>query len=99
MLRSLFGTGTITSMLRGGLEETSATQRAIGQRVSNALSASTSTDFASALQAKTAQQKLSQVDLERDMASLADTQLRYEADAKLLHGAYASLRAAMKDRG
>ncbi len=31
--------------------------------------------------------------------SLADTQIRYEADARLLQGAYARLRAAMKERG
>lgn len=99
MLRSLFGTGTVSSMLRGGLEETMATHRAIANRVSNALQASTSTDFSSALQAESAKQKLDQADLERDMASLADTQLRYEADAKLLRSAYDRLRSAMRDRG
>ena len=99
MLKGLFGNGTVSAMLRGGLEETSATQRAIAQRVANALGVSTSTDFASALQAKTAQQKLNEVDLERDMASLADTQIRYEADAKLLQETYAQLRAAIKTNG
>lgn len=99
MLRSLFGTGTVSSMLRGGLEETMATHRAIANRVSNALQASTSTDFSSALQAESAKQKLDQADLERDMASLADTQLRYEADARLLRSAYDRLRSAMRDRG
>lgn len=99
MMRGLFGNGSLSSMLRGGLEEASATHRAIAQRVAGALGASTSTDFATALQAKASQQKMNEVDLERDMASLADTQIRYEADAKLLQGAYAQLRAAMKDRG
>ncbi len=99
MLRSLFGTGSVSSMLRGGLEEASATQRAIAQRVANVLGTSTSTDFATALQARTAQGKLDTADLERDMASLADTQLRYEADAKLLQAAYSRLRTAMRDRG
>ncbi len=99
MLKELFGVGTQIAMLRGGLEEASATHRAIARHVAGALDASTSTEFASALQEKTAQQKLSEVDLERDMASLADTQLRYEADAKLLQGAYAQLRAAIGDRG
>jgi flagellar basal body rod protein FlgB len=33
------------------------------------------------------------------MAELADTQLRYEADAKLLQAAYARLRTAISDRG
>ena len=99
MIKGLFGNGTLTSMLRGGLEETSATHRAIAGRVANALDASTQTQFSDALQAKHANQQIRQVDLERDMASLADTQLRYEADAKLLQEAYARLRAALKDRG
>ncbi len=99
MSLSLFGTGSVSSMLRGGLEETSATHRAIAQRVASALDVSSSADFASALKAKAGQHKLSEEDLERDMASLADTQLRYEADAKLLQGAYARLRAAMKMNG
>ena len=99
MLQSLFGTGTLSSMLRGGLEETSATHRTIARRVANALGVSTSADFASALQAQTGQQKLNEADLERDMASLADTQIRYEADAKLLQGAYSRLRDTMKMNG
>jgi len=98
MLRSLFGTGTLSSMLRGGLQETSATHRAIAQRVAGALDVSTSADFASALKEKQAKgQKVNEVDLERDMASLADTEIRYEADAKLLQGAYAQLRATIKN--
>lgn len=99
MLRSLFGNGSLSSMLRGGLEETSATHRAIANRVANALNVSTSADFASALEAQKGNAKLNEVDLERDMASLADTQIRYEADAKLLQGAYARLRATIKERG
>ena len=99
MIKSLFGSGSLTSALRGGLEEASATHRAIAQRVSNALQASTSSDFSSALQAQQSKDKLNEVDLEREMASLADTQIRYEADAKLLHAAYSRLRTAMRDRG
>lgn len=99
MIKGLFGAGSVTSMLRGGLEETSATHRTIAARVSNALTSSTSTDFATALDAQTAQQRGSEVDLEREMTALADTQIRYEADAKLLTEAYARLRAAMRERG
>ena len=99
MLKALFGPSTLTSMLRGGLEETSATHRTIADRVSGAIASSSNTDFSSALQAQRSKQKISEADLERDMASLADTQLRYEADAKLLQGAYARLRAALKERG
>jgi flagellar basal body rod protein FlgB len=99
MLRSLFGAGTLSSMLRGGLEETSATHRTIAGRVANALNVSTSADFASALEAQRGNQKLNEADLERDMASLADTQIRYEADAKLLQGAYSRLRDTLKMNG
>lgn len=99
MLRSLFGLGSLTNELRGGLEEASATHRAIAQRVSSSLEASSSTEFTSQLEAQKSKAKLSEVDLQRDMASLADTQLRYEADAKLLQEAYARLRATYRDRG
>ena len=99
MLRGLFGTNAITSALRGGLEELSATHRAIADRVAVSLEASSSVDFADELAQRTAEAQKIQADLERDMASLADTQLRYEADARLLQEAYARFRTAMRDRG
>ena len=98
MIRSLFGPTTVSSMLRGGLEETSATHRAIADRVANASQSSTSVDFADAAAASAAGQKVNEADLQRDMASLADTQLRFEADARLLQAAYARLRTAFRDR-
>jgi len=99
MLRSLFGPDSVTAMLRGGLEETSATHRTIAARVAGALDSSTSADFPSALKAKTAGTDHDPADLERDMAALADNETRYEADAKLLQNAYAQLRTAVSDRG
>jgi flagellar basal body rod protein FlgB len=99
MLKALFGPSTLTSMLRGGLEETSATHRAIAQRVAGALSSSSNVQFPDALAAQDAQKPVSEADLEREMTALADTQLRYEADAKLLQAAYARLRSAIRDRG
>ncbi len=95
MLKSLFGPDSVSSMLRGGLEETSATQRAIAGRVSRALTSSDS-DFAGQLDAAAAQAR--EETLEQDMTALADTELRYEADAKLLQTQYAQLRAAIRDR-
>lgn len=93
MLKALFGPNSLSSMLRGGLEESSATQRAIAARVANALSASSNVDFPGELQKRTA--KPSEADIERDMSALADIQLRYEAEARLLHGVYSSLRTAI----
>ena len=58
---------------------------------------SSSTDFSAELADQTARAQ-AQADLERDMTELADTQLRYEADARLLHDAYARLRTAVRER-
>ena len=96
MLKALFGPSTLTSMLRGGLEEASATHRAIAQRVAGALGSSSSVQFPDALAAQEPQKPPSEADLERDMVALADTQLRFDADAKLLHDAYARLRTALR---
>lgn len=99
MLKSLFGPNAVSSMLRGGLEEASATHRAIADRVAHLLGSSSNVDFADELAKKTAEGRLDEDALQRDMAALADTQLRYEADAKLLQEAYGRLRTAMRDRG
>ncbi len=99
MIRGLFGASTLPSLLRGGLEETSATQRGIGQRVAQALATSTSTGFADASQAAVAKAAQTEADIQREMTSLADTQLRYEADAQLLREAYQRFRTAIGSRG
>ena len=99
MIKGLFGPSSLTSMLRGGLEETSATHHRIAQRVAGALESSSNTDFAGQLQGRDGAERLGEVDLERDMTELADTQLRYEADAKLLQAAYQRLRTAVGSRG
>ena len=101
MIRSLFGTNTVISMLKGGLEETSATQRGISARVAQATTMSATGAFASELDAATkglAKPKRSEVDLQQEMAALADTQIRFEASTKLLHSAYGQIRTAMRDR-
>jgi flagellar basal body rod protein FlgB len=99
MIKGLFGPSSLTSMLRGGLEETSATHHRIAQRVAGTLDSSSNTDFAGQLEGKNGGARLDEVDLERDMTELADTQLRYEADAKLLQAAYQRLRSAITSRG
>lgn len=96
MINRILGTGTITDKLRGGLEEASATQRTIANRVAGALKQSTTSDFAQELGGKLTQEAES---LEQDMAALADTQLRYEATARLLQLAYRDLRTAAGGNG
>ena len=97
MIRGLFGPTSVTSQLRGGLEEASATHRAIAERIARAGQTSSNTDFADTVDAKAAEQAREE-DLQRDMGALADTQLRYETDATLLKAAYGRLRAAIQDR-
>ena len=99
MLKDLFGPRSVSSMLRGGLEEASATHRAIAAHVAGSLRSSTGVDFPSELEARAGRVRADQADVQRDMAALADTQLRYEADAKLLQAAYARLRTAIRERG
>jgi flagellar basal body rod protein FlgB len=99
MILSLFGVGTDAANLRGGLDETSATQRTIAARIAEATSSSANgDDFASHLGAHKAGTggPPSQVDIQQDMAALADTELRYEACAKLLQSTYAGIRSAMQ---
>ena len=54
MLRSLFGPDSLSSMLRGGLEEASATHRVIADRVAGRLSSSANPAFEDTLQAEAA---------------------------------------------
>jgi hypothetical protein len=93
---SLFGQGTLTNTLRGGLEELSATQKTIATRVAAAVAQSATTGFSGQLQ-----QSMARTDqgIMRDMASLADTEMRYEAAAKLLQKSYGDLRAAITGNG
>lgn len=96
MISGLFGAGSVSHTLRGGLEEQSATHRAIASRVAGAMEQSAATGFADQLDATLAARD---AELAQDMAALADTQLRYEATAKLLQKSYGDLRTAMRDRG
>ncbi len=97
MIRGLFGPSTIPNLLRGGLEETMQTHHQISERVAGALAVSSSTDFGAALDAANGKTpaKMDEVDLQQEMSTLADTDLRYEAEASLLRRQYASLRTAI----
>ena len=97
MIKGLFGTTTLSYALRSGLEEAATTHKAIAARVAGALSSSSSTDFAGDLAAAKGKKRVEEADLQKDMAELADTQLRFEADAKLLQQAYGRLRTAIRD--
>lgn len=96
MIQGLFGQGSITHDLRTGLDELSARHQGIADRVATALQASSSTPFADELQL--AQAVAQEANIAEDMVALADNQLRYEADTRLLMEAYTRLRTAIRDR-
>lgn len=97
MIKGLFGPGTITHQLRQGLDELSVRHQGIADRVANALRVSSSTtDFAEEL--AEAQAAAQEAELQEDMVTLADNQIRYDADTRLLQDAYARLRTAINDR-
>lgn len=97
MLSSLFGAQTRIGTLRWSLDDSSHAHRAIAGRVSGALNSSGNADFDQALASQTPQKP--EVDLEKEMVSLASTQIRYDASAKLLSAAYQGLRTAIRSNG
>lgn len=84
---------TMAGALKHGLDASSTRMRSIADRVANA-----STPAGSfALPANGAQSASEPIDVETEMARLADEQARYETTARLLSKAYAGLRASMRE--
>jgi hypothetical protein len=96
MIRSLFGPTTLPAQLRGGLEESMTTHKRLAEEVAFAL---TSSDAAATATGDGAEAQAARDDLVQKMSTLADTQIRYEAEAKLLQAAYERLRTAMRSNG
>ena len=86
--------------LRGALDVSAARTKAIGDRVAKA-SLDNGDGFALAATSAgspNGAQPGPPVDLEGEMVSLADEQLRYEATAKLLEKTYSTIRLSLRDR-
>ena len=86
--------------LRQGLDASSARVRAIGDRVAKASMQNADGFALAATSAESAQgaQPGPPVDVEGEMVSLADEQLRYETTAKLLEKTYQQIRLSIRDR-
>jgi flagellar basal body rod protein FlgB len=97
MIRDLFGSEALTSKLRRGLDAAMTTHRDIAERIAGANERSTQDEFGQALAASS--ERLDEQDLARDLTQLADTEIRYEVEARLLNGAYASIRRAIRGNG
>jgi flagellar basal body rod protein FlgB len=97
MFSALFGNQTRIGNLRWSLDDSTRTHKEIAARVAGALDASGNTDFSQALASQQARKP--QVDIQQEMVDLASTQLRFDANAKLLQSAYQQLRTALKSNG
>lgn len=89
---------TGAAQLRQGLDASAARTRGIADRVAKA-SLGNGDGFAVTLaNGQPAATPAEPVNVETEMVSLGDEQLRYEATAKLLEKTYAQLRTAIRDR-
>jgi hypothetical protein len=96
MIKALFGSTTTPFVLRKGLDETMAAHKQVAERIAGAL---TSSGEVSTATGTGAGQALDESDLTGQMAALADTQLRYEAEARLLQVVYQGLRTSIHSNG
>lgn len=93
MLFGFFGRVSSAPQMRDALDASSQRVKAIAQRVSGATLQSQS-----GFTLPDGTTNPSAVNLEAEMTSLADEQLRYEATAKLLEKTYAKLRLSLQTR-
>ncbi len=94
MLAKLIGSGSPVSELKAELTRSMQNTRQISHRVANAAAGETA-DFASALEEAHGGRE---VDLEKEMVSLAEEQIRFEAASQLLQKVYQQIRSGIRER-
>jgi len=98
MLFGIIGRTTNANDLKDSLDVSTQRTRAIASRVAQA-SVKGANGFALPIDPATGKPaEGDQVDLEAEMTSLADEQLRYEATEKLLEKTYAQLRTSIREK-
>jgi len=98
MLFGILARTTNANDLKDALDLSAQRTRAIASRVSQA-SVNNGSGFALPIDPATGKPTDgNDVDLENEMTSLADEQVRYDATEKLLEKAYAQLRTSYKDK-
>lgn len=90
MLNRILGAGTSPELLKEGLGVSARRIREVAERVANASSG----DFATDLDAAQA----GAIDVEQEMVTLADEQLRFDAASRLLQKMYAQIRSSVRER-
>ena len=96
MIQSLFGSDSFVGTLKESLDDQSIRQRSISDRVANAMTPGA--EFADQLNQTLAEGVPNGVNLQDEMAALADTSMRYDAAARLLQRTYQQLRTAINGR-
>ena len=100
MIHGFFGRVSSTNQLKDALDVGSRQTRAIADRVAKA-TLGNQDGFAlpdAATEVGDVAAPGEPVDLEAEMVSLADQQLRFEATARLLQKAYEQIRLSIRDR-
>lgn len=92
MIRALFGPSTLPQVLRQSLDRSMKEHQVIAEKVASAVNNSNAGEAAGATTS-------SPDDLAGDMSRLADTQIRYEAEARLLQLVYQGLRRSIGSNG
>jgi hypothetical protein len=96
MLYGFFGRVTAAPQLRDALDVSSQRTRLIADRVAKASLQGADGFSLPAVQGTPGTTLEGPVDLESEMVSLADEQLRFEATSRLLQKAYQKVRASLK---
>jgi len=97
MFTRMLGPDTSSAMLKDGLDASVVRARGIANRIANV--STPGGDFAGTLDGVQAgTDGAAGIDLEAEMASLADEQIRFEAISRLLTKVYSQVRASVRER-
>lgn len=94
VLNRLLESGSTVSELKTELDRSTQSVRRVAHRVANASSGPRG-DFPAALRDAQGEEA---VDLEEEMVSLAEEQIRYQATSRLLEKVYRQIRSGIRDR-
>jgi flagellar basal body rod protein FlgB len=100
VIRELFGSTSLYARLQAGLDAASAEHRRIADVVATGGARSADSFGAAMARARAGgPPQVGELDLDNAMTHLADTQIRFDATAKLLQRSYSQLRTAINSRG
>jgi flagellar basal body rod protein FlgB len=95
MLDRLLGADSTIAAVRDGLDRSTATVRGVASRIAGA-GANDGTSFARTLDGAEAKAAGNEVDLEAEMVALAEEQIRFDAQARMLEKLYERVRLSVR---